>query len=162
MNHFVYSMNGKAEAPAAGGDMRSWFFFYKWDTGEDAFVPVPGEVQSARPDTKDLLWFVLDGVPLGYAPVTSVLDVDNGGYEVHYNTQQIIGRDQGIPSFDLAAGTGLADAITSSTLDRLKRLFDSTCPVRPSSALPPMPDGVHPGKPPPVPPPPVAPVSPRF
>jgi hypothetical protein len=139
MRYFVYAMNGKDPAPAAGGDTESWFFFYKWDVGGDAFVPLASEPKGGLPVAGDLLWFVLDEVPIGYAPVVSVMEVDGGGYEIHYDTQKIIGPGKVVSALNVPHRTGLARQESMAQLTSIKRHYDTVYPARPSSAPQPVP-----------------------
>jgi hypothetical protein len=142
MRHFVYAMNGKDPAPAAGGDTESWFFFYKWDVGGDAFVPLAAEPSGGLPVAGDLLWFVLDKVPLGYAPIDHISEVDGGGYEIHYDTQKIIGPGKVVSAFCVLHKTGVVGQEASTQFVSVKQHYDNTCPARPSSAPPPAPVNV--------------------
>lgn len=139
MRYFVYAMNGKAPVPAAGGDTESWFFLYKWDTGGDAFVPVPASLEKSLPVAGDLLWFVLDQVPIGFVPVTKIEQVDSGDYEVHYDTQKIIGPGKVVSSFLFPEPTGIVKPAMVDALQRLQRHYSVTYPPRGSSAPPPVP-----------------------
>ena len=132
-------MNGKAPAPAAGGDTDSWFFFYKWDTGGDAFVPIPSSLGKNLPVVGDLLWFVLDLVPIGFVPVTKIEQMDNGDYEVHYDTQKIIGPGKVVSSFLFQDPTGIVKPASVEALQRLQHHYTVTYPPRGSSAPPPVP-----------------------
>lgn len=144
MRHFVYSMNGQGNAPATGGDTESWFFFYKWDTGGDAFVPFPLDVEGGEPVAGDLLWFVMDQKILGYAPVASIVEVSamegmEAHIEVHYDTQRIIGPGQKLDSERYALPTGMVTGDALARLIRLQERYVLDFPARPSSAPPPVP-----------------------
>jgi hypothetical protein len=81
--HFIHQMKGAD--PAAGGDLASWFRFYKWDVEGEVFVPrQTGQHLHVRPG--DLLWFSLDHNCLGCVVVTQiVLDpLGSGVQEVWY------------------------------------------------------------------------------
>lgn len=105
MRHFIYDVQSSAPAPAGGFDAGSWFRFYKWDVADEVFVPVAG---SYRPDffdceKGDLLWFSVDGVVVGCAPIVRVMDEPaQMKTEVWYNA----GERQVMPS------EVLSDAVT--------------------------------------------------
>ena len=49
MSHFIYAMNSVDPAPAADGDTKSWFEYYKWDVDDFAFVPVHRDPRHQAP-----------------------------------------------------------------------------------------------------------------
>jgi hypothetical protein len=130
--HFVYAMDSDAPAPASGGKTGPWFFHYKWDVDGEAFVPFPEMcfVSEANdpsfPVEGDVLWFVLDRRPIGYAPVLrSMADELNHFVEVYYDTRQI--RETTYPT-----ETGyVSDPTQRLVLAELKQFVDDRCPPRP-------------------------------
>ena len=68
VTEFVYQVRSHHPAPAAGGDEKSWFLFYKWSDGiGSTWVPAPPGIQPG-----DQLWFAVDGEVLGHVTVTRV------------------------------------------------------------------------------------------
>lgn len=90
MQHFVYAMNGKDPSPVGTGTMEAWFTRYKWDVDDETFVPVLGIDEKDLPKKGDLLWFVMDQFPKGYAEILRVTDGTSlGGHELHYDTRTL-------------------------------------------------------------------------
>jgi len=84
MSHVIYRMKGDDPAPQAGGDTKSWFYYYKWNTEEPVFVPVD---LGFRVTLGDFIWFILDGIVLGYARVSLVqLDESRDRKEVWFHS----------------------------------------------------------------------------
>ena len=128
MNHFIYAMNADDPAPAAGGDTKSWFEYYKWDVGGRAFVPVPeASLIDHELHSVDVVWFIMDGVLLGCCTVDSMMPSLNDQVELHYDTDNMQvppkGAYVGIPH-----KTGRAP--DAGPYDMLKRLFDAQHPPR--------------------------------
>lgn len=141
MRHFVYAMNGKDPAPAAGGDTKSWFFFYKWDVGGLAFVPLAPAQEVELPTAGDLLWFVMDQNPLGYVPVEEVIAIDGGGHELHYDTRKIIGPGESLQQYNCTAATGMAHEAMADFFSKLRGQFFKAFPARLGGDPPPSPRG---------------------
>ncbi len=133
MNHFLYAMTSTAPAPAAGGDTKSWFYYYKWDVEGLAFVPVAEELLDAdEPAHIDTLWFVMDGVPLGCCPVHSIMPSLGGPVELHYDTRLIQVLPADVLPTTLPYSTGLipSDSDEQKLFDNLKKRVDKTYPPR--------------------------------
>lgn len=142
MQNFIYAMNGKEPAPASGGTTEAWFFHYKWDVGGETFVPVPA-LAGKMPVPGDILWFILDRHPIGYAPVLRTQeDSMNDCVEVYYDTQDIRAGSTVDTTFSCGFPTGLATATAARFLSELKRLFDSKYPKRANATPPPVPEPV--------------------
>lgn len=140
MQNFVYAMNGSAPAPASGGTTKSWFFHYKWDVGGEAFVPVP-VLAGEMPKSGDLIWFVMDKHPIGYAPVVRTQeDPMNDCVEVYYDTQEIRAGSIEDTTFSCEWPTGMASGSAARFLGELKRMFDSKYPKRAKATPPPVPE----------------------
>lgn len=128
MNHFIYAMNSSDPAPAAGGDTKSWFYFYKWDVGGFAFVPLSeDDAVGYVPTSKDRLWFVMDGRILGCVEVHSFLPSLNCEIELHYDTRLIRVTPDTV---ELNASEKTGIAADQSTYEALKRSFDAQYPYR--------------------------------
>ncbi len=129
MNHFIYSMVAADKAPAAGGDTKSWFYYYKWDVDDRAYVPAPeGALDVDEPPAGMTLWFVMDTKLIGYVPVLKVLPAFSGGIELHYDTREIqVVPEAGAPEITLATGPAFE---WEKMLDKLKAELDKTCPPR--------------------------------
>jgi len=139
MQHFVYAMNGSMPAPASGGTTRAWFFHYKWDTGGEVFVPVP-ELVGKMPEPGDLLWFLMDTHPIGYAPVLRTQeDPGNGFVEVYYDTQDIRAGSTDDLTYSCSYSTGLATGSIVKFFEELKQAFDLRFSKRPEATPPPVP-----------------------
>jgi hypothetical protein len=85
--HYLIQLVGDSKDPINSGDMRSWFYYYKWAPGadEEIFFPI-GEDEF--PDIKDgdVLWFSMDGDLIGKAHLTRVVQDDfNDCKELWYN-----------------------------------------------------------------------------
>lgn len=131
MDHFIYAMNSKDPAPAAGGDTKSWFLHYKWDVDDFTFVPVPEDKLIdfsteglGKPTT---LWFVLDEVILGCAPIHAFMPSLNGSVELHYDTRLMQVKPEGV-ELTTPDKTGMAP--DRSLYEALKRSFDAQYPPR--------------------------------
>ena len=125
MRHFVFAMNGNDPAPAGGGDTKSWFMYYKWDVGGEAFIPVPEAIEP--PLEGDWLWFAMDGALLGCTVVLRTQeDPSNNCTEVYYDTRQI---RAGAP-YKITLDTGLCIGHSELQLEALKCRFEMTCPMR--------------------------------
>ena len=72
MADYYYFMLGDAPAPSGGGDLRTWFEFYKLGAGGETFVPLKHE--DKLPNIGDFLWFVLDDHVVAMAPVLRVVE----------------------------------------------------------------------------------------
>lgn len=122
MNTYVYSMKSDDPAPATGGDTRSWFYYYKWDVGGDAYVPFPQEslANSEEPQAGDLLWFFMDGKPLGYVHVDFVSSgFSTDAVELHYDTDKI----QKLGACQVAVASEGTGAVTGHVLAELNALY---------------------------------------
>lgn len=87
---YTISMIGSHNDPINSGDMRSWFFYYKWRPGceDETFFPV---AETTFPNIRegDTLWFIMDGVYIGSVPVLRVCDDDiNDRKEIWFDMQQ--------------------------------------------------------------------------
>ncbi len=135
MNHFIYSMKSTDRAPAAGGDMKSWFEYYKWDVDGHTFIPMPEDVVGElEPGATSILWFAMDGILLGCVPVEGfhpTLSME-GQVELHYNTQLM----QVAPTGDLAIITKdqTGRIANRAAYDDLKKHFDVRHPPRNAAA----------------------------
>ncbi len=133
MNHFIYSMVATDKAPAAGGDTKSWFYYYKWDVGGLAYVPVPEELLADYEEVPvDTLRFVMDTKLLGCVCVAEILPAFSGGVELHYDTNMIQVQPEAAPEIRVLGTTGRisAGSEAQSMLDTLKRSMDAQYPPR--------------------------------
>lgn len=105
--HILYAMKSADKAPAAGGDMKSWFLYYKFDVDDEVYVPVVPTEQVVI-DSEDMkktetysgfvnagegdhIWFAMDGVLLGYAKILRVIeDMINSRHEVWYDAGKAV------------------------------------------------------------------------
>ena len=90
MRHFLYRMRAANPAPAGDGDTGSWFLFYKWNIDEENYVPQYQPFLDASPG--DFLWFVMDGLVRGGAPVLRVENpsLPHQRQEVWYDTKESV------------------------------------------------------------------------
>jgi hypothetical protein len=80
-------MESEAKAPAGGGDTKSWFHFYKWDTEGEVFVPRKRPFYDASPG--DYLWFFMNSQLLGGTHILRVeLEESQGIQEIWYDAGQ--------------------------------------------------------------------------
>ena len=95
-------MIGGADAPVGTGDTRSWFYHYKVGIGGEVFVPVFSGEADEMGET-NLLWFVMDGVVIGYVPLRrQVMDNFNGRLELWFNSDEytdIADFDEEFPAY---------------------------------------------------------------
>lgn len=70
MQHYTVSFIGADPSPI-GGDIRSWFFYYKFRPGEEGsfYLVLKPEIPLA---VGDILWIVMDGVLIGCFPIRSI------------------------------------------------------------------------------------------
>lgn len=130
MRHLVFSMSSKDKPPAGDGTIEGWFFFYKWDVGGEAYVPLTGVEVPTEGETT--LWFLLDGKVLGCAPVSRFQeDAMNDRLEVCYDTQKILDLSKR-GTVGTVHLTGLVDACSSSQrfFDELLRYMEASVPPR--------------------------------
>lgn len=88
MRHYLYPIDSVRKAPAAGGDMKSWFYFYKWDVVDETFVPVTGEYVRCFCNVTpgDLLWFAVNKLLVGYVEILRVeQELSQGLLELWYD-----------------------------------------------------------------------------
>jgi hypothetical protein len=92
MAHFAIAFNGNDPDPAHTGDIKSWFFYYKWRLDEDDEVFVPVETDACETATAgDTLWFLMDGELVGKATLLRVqYDPFNGRKELWFRTKDCI------------------------------------------------------------------------
>lgn len=88
--HAIYNMVGTDLDPVGSGDIRSWFRFYKWGKGKgQVYVPLEVGLEEL-PGIGDDLWFVMDGIILGYAPILVIsTTLSSGRTEVWYDTDDV-------------------------------------------------------------------------
>jgi hypothetical protein len=88
MRHWIKKLIGSDPDPIHSGDMRSWFFHYKWRPEDDDETWYPlGEDEFPEIGGGDVLWFCLDGTVIGSVRVIHVfIDDMNDRKEVRYNT----------------------------------------------------------------------------
>jgi hypothetical protein len=99
MQHFLYSMTSTKQAPAGGGDTESWFRFYKLEAREEVYVPS----SRAYDDLKegDLLWFAMDSVIIGYAPLLrQQRDEINDAWELWFDSSKYVAAPQPFAQVD--------------------------------------------------------------
>lgn len=87
MRHWVYVMKSKEPDPINRGDMKSWFFFYRWGKKEEVWLPVEeGDLRNEQPSPGDLLWLVMDNRVLGNALVLRLMEnYATGWTEIWYD-----------------------------------------------------------------------------
>jgi len=131
MNHFIYSMNSVDPAPATGGDTKSWFFYYKWDVDGMAYVPVPEDDFEGYElgGGRDLLWFLMDKMVLGFVPIVSIMPSLDGKVELHYDTRELL------DCIETSAGMLPVDEKTGrpsdpGTFNKLYEYFEAVVPTR--------------------------------
>lgn len=112
MQHYIFAMRAGDPAPAGHGDIKTWFEYYKMDTGPDVFVPFPpGSLgEDEHPGPGDKLWFAMDGFLIG---VTDVTGFNAGGFytdklEVYYDSDKILKLITGGPAVDISLANGPA------------------------------------------------------
>lgn len=130
MNHFIYAMKSADPAPAAGGDTKSWFEYYKWDVDGGSFVPVSQECLEGYEIGKgelDLLWFAMDGRFLGCTPILALEPAFSGNMEMHYDTRLTQVLPEGL---NIYTGESTGRAVDQKILDTLKSSFDGLYPPR--------------------------------
>ena len=71
MKHYIYKLIGSDPAPA-GGDIKSWLYYYKWGREELVSLPLrePNHIQGVQ--TGDGIFILLDGLIIGYAILEDV------------------------------------------------------------------------------------------
>lgn len=71
MRHYLYKLIGSDPAPA-GGDTKSWLYYYKWGRPELVSLPrrEPDHIQGIQPG--DGLFILLDGLIIGYVIVEEI------------------------------------------------------------------------------------------
>lgn len=136
MNHFIYAMRSEAPAPASGGTTHGWFFYYKWDIDDLAYVSVLEDMLlGCDLSVGDTLWFVMDKLILGCVAIELVMpDPLNSRVELHYDTRRI----QVAPVLDLSDAHLRAIRVSHETghasdqvfYEALKRSFDAQYPPR--------------------------------
>lgn len=141
MNHFIYAMKSTDPAPAAGGDTKSWFEYYKWDVDGHAYIPFPeAALIGIEPNTASTLWFVMDGALLGCVPVDAFMPcLQDDVVELHYDTRAMQVAPEGPPERELNWVTGVAG--DQNLMDVLKRSFDAQYPPRNQAAVEDLPPG---------------------
>lgn len=143
MKQFIFAINRHDPAPAGGGDAKSWFFFYKWDVGEEVYVPFANELlpDDALPEPGDLLWFFVEGRCAGYVHLLRLEDDPlNQRKELWYHTDSIrrtIGAEydnEELVRFIVMGNpvnlcTGPVPDKALSYLERLQRRIDEASPA---------------------------------
>lgn len=137
MKQYIFAIGKSDSAPAGGGEAKSWFFFYKWEEGEETYIPFPDNLFSEEelPEAGDLLWFFVEGRCVGYVPLLRMEhDPLNQRKELWYHTSSIC-RSMG-PEFDSEPlvrfiVTGARDLATGQArthdfpyLARLRKMID--------------------------------------
>lgn len=103
MHHFLYNMVSNTPAPAGAGDTDSWFRHYKLESGGETFVPSKEEYEALE---GDLLWFAMDAVIIGYAPILRQLeDGFNNKWELWFDSTQYVPTPQPFAQVDSWATT---------------------------------------------------------
>lgn len=101
MHHYLYAMYSDGAAPAGGGDIKSWFEYYKLDNGPGTSIPF-FEVdmpEDEMPLVGDLLWFVMDAVVIGVCKITgATCDPLNKRVDVFYDSDKVVRLFHGISS----------------------------------------------------------------
>lgn len=86
MRHFALSLHSDQPAPNGAGDAVSWFRFYKLDADDHVWVPRGFGLEEAS--VGDKLWFYLDDILIGYAPILRVEpDALNGWDELWFDSR---------------------------------------------------------------------------
>jgi hypothetical protein len=92
MAHYLVALVGSDSDPAHSGDVKSWFYFYKWRLDEEDEVCVPvgnDDCECAVPG--DTLWFTIDGELVGKTLLLRVMyDPFNGRKELWFNTMDCV------------------------------------------------------------------------
>jgi len=93
MHHYLYAMYSDGAAPAGGGNIKSWFEYYKLDNGPGTSIPFyEGDMPDDElPLVGDLLWFVMDAVVIGVCKITGVTgDPLNKRVDVFYDSNKVV------------------------------------------------------------------------
>lgn len=93
MAHYLKNLKGSDKDPINSGDMKSWFFYYKWRPAEDDLVFFPFK-EDEFPEIKegDTLWFEMDFKVVGKTVVNQVMiDYANDKKEVWFKTAECVG-----------------------------------------------------------------------
>lgn len=101
--NYLIRLNAEGLDPVKSGDMKSWFYFYKWRPGEDdeVFFPIH-EDSFPHIAAGDAVWFTMCGKGwskwLGCVKLLRVLQDDNNDKkELWYNCKDIDeGRDASV------------------------------------------------------------------
>jgi hypothetical protein len=116
MRHFLYNMRADAPAPVGMGDTETWFKYYKLEDGGETFVPLTEAYDTLE---GDLLWFSMDSVIIGYAPVLrQVEDEANNRWELWFDSTKYVDATEcraGVPEW----GTMIPEEQARLWLDRL-------------------------------------------
>ncbi len=135
MNHFIYAMKSSDPAPAAGGDTKSWFEYYKWDVDGHAFIPYPDAALGFEHPNSIILWFVMDGVLLGCVPVDGFMPcLQDGIIEFHYDTRHMQVAPTGEHAYTFGDQVRTGKAADQSLFTALKQTFDAQHPPRNQAA----------------------------
>lgn len=98
--------------------MESWFKYYKLKAPGEVHVPARIELCYDALEG-DLLWFAMDGVIIGYAPILRQLDdAINDRVELWFNSSEYVDAQEcraGVPSW----GVVIPEAQARLWLDRL-------------------------------------------
>jgi hypothetical protein len=116
MRHFLYRMKAADPAPTGVGDTATWFKYYKLEDGGETYVPAAEESYDALEG--DLLWFVMDGTVIGYAPILRQVDDGmNGRLELWFDSTKYV--DALVRAGDSTWGTIVPEEQARLWLDRL-------------------------------------------
>jgi hypothetical protein len=72
-NNFIYRIRSRSKAPT-GGEMLSWFVYYKWNREDPAFLPLHFPKQFLGIEKGDRVWILVDGCVFGCVIVSWVHD----------------------------------------------------------------------------------------
>ena len=118
MKHYVFSAEVDRVGPG-GMSMFDWFMGYRWDNSGALWVPFPQTLPTTGvPGT---LWFFVDGVVAGLAPVTYVQHDDmNEREEVWYLAEQVhkFGDERPLPKAHVSS-----TVLTGEEKDQARRDF---------------------------------------
>jgi hypothetical protein len=86
-------MTSDAPDPVNSGDTKSWFEFYKTKAGI-VHVPVNEELAPG-----DMLWFLMDGKPVGGASILKCdFNIATGKYDAYYDSDNMLEGDSMVPT----------------------------------------------------------------
>ena len=117
--NILIQLRGNDQDPVHTGDMKSWFYYYKWVPGEDNEVFYPlGEDEFPELKEGDTLWFAMDQVLVGKVPLLRVVQDDmNDRKELWYNCKDCVPASEEVTF-------GASNGVIS---DELLKVLEAVC-----------------------------------